>query len=384
MDKIYEIRKFVAPEFVFGVGSRKFAGSYLNNLNINKVLLVTDKGLLKTPWVSELCDNLKEHEIKFEIFSDVTPNPRDFEVAAGAEFFSKCQCEGIIALGGGSPMDCAKGIGIIASNGGTIHDYEGVDEIPTPIPPLVCIPTTSGTSADVSQFAIISNWDKRIKMAIVSRSVIPDVALIDPEITVTMPQDLTVNTGLDALTHAMEALVSNAAGPVTDLYAVKAINLVFEYLHKTVLNPQNLFLRDQMSLASLYAGLAFSNASLGAVHAMAHVLGGKLDLPHGECNAILLPYVIEYNFESAASQYREAAKATGIDCENQVNIKEALLNSIFDLERKCGLDRRLSTLGVTSEMLKEFAHFALLDPCMVTNPVTPELSDIAGLYGKAL
>ncbi|MBU1221224.1 iron-containing alcohol dehydrogenase [Myxococcota bacterium] len=384
MDKVYEIRKFVAPEFVFGVGSRKFAGSYLNNLNINKVLLVTDKGLLKTPWVSKLCDNLKEHEINFEIFSDVTPNPRDFEVSEGAEFFSKTHCEGIVAIGGGSPMDCAKGIGIIASNGGTIHDYEGVDEIPKPIPPLVCIPTTSGTSADVSQFAIITNWDKRIKMAIVSRSVIPDVALIDPEITMTMPLDLTVNTGLDALTHAMEALVSNAAGPVTDLYAVKAITLVFEYLHKTVLNPEDLFLRDQMSLASLYAGLAFSNASLGAVHAMAHVLGGQLDLPHGECNAILLPYVIDYNFESAPSQYREAAKAIGIDCKNNEDIKDALLNAVFDLERKCGLDRRLSTLGVNTEMLKEFAHFALLDPCMVTNPVTPELSDIAGIYGKAL
>nr|HPO49099.1 iron-containing alcohol dehydrogenase [Spirochaetota bacterium] len=202
------LRKFVAPEFVFGVGARKLSGRYLDNLGIKKVLIVTDEGVKNAGWLDKITISLEERDIDYVIYDNVSPNPRDYEVADGSEIYLKNKCSGIIAIGGGSPMDAAKGIGIVSSNGGNILDYEGVDEIKTSIPPLVCVPTTSGSSADVSQFAIITDTKRKVKIAIISKAVVPDVSLIDPETATTMDKDLTAATGLDALTHAVEALVS--------------------------------------------------------------------------------------------------------------------------------------------------------------------------------
>merc|ERR1711916_201355 len=198
-------------------------------------------------------------------------------------------------------------MGIVVSNQKHILEFEGVDKVEIPAPPLLCIPTTAGTSADVSQFCIITDTKRLVKIAIVSKMTIPDLALIDPETTLSMPLTLTVETGLDALTHAIEAFVSNAHSPMTDVNSLEAIRLIIDNLPKIHENPEDMKYRENMMLGSLYAGLAFSNASLGAVHAMAHSLGGLKDLPHGLCNTILLDKVINYNFDSASDRYRKIA-----------------------------------------------------------------------------
>jgi alcohol dehydrogenase class IV len=212
-----ELRKFVAPEFVFGVGALPLVGRYARNFGGRKVLVVTDPGLIQTVWVDYVLDSLKAENVPWVVFQAVTPNPKAFEVAAGVQVYRDNGCDVIVAVGGGSPMDCAKGIGISYANGKEVLTFEGVDEVPMPGPPLICIPTTAGSSADVSQFAIINDTTRKVKVAIVSKTVVPDVALIDPETTTTMPPELTAGTGLDALVHAMEAYVSNASSRISDL-----------------------------------------------------------------------------------------------------------------------------------------------------------------------
>ena len=275
-----ELRKFVAPEFVFGVGARHLISRYLLNFGARKVMLVSDDVLYdKTPWVRELEANLKSAGIEYVLFLQVSPNPRSKEVMAGAALFTKEQCKGIVALGGGSVMDCAKGIGIVCANGGNIVDFEGVDKIPHAMPLLVCLPTTSGSASEVSQFSIILNEAKKCKIAIVSKAVDPDTALLDPEVTATMDPYLTACSGMYALTHAIEAFVSNASSPFTDVHAKEAIRLIWGALPRVAAGPTDLIARAEMMLGSLQAGLAFSNAILGATHAMAHSLGGFLIWP---------------------------------------------------------------------------------------------------------
>ncbi len=381
-----ELRKFVAPEFIFGVGARKLAGQYAANLGARKVLLVTDPGVTAAGWTGEVIDSLTAYNLDVVVFSTVSPNPRDAEVMAGAETFRAQGCNAIVAVGGGSPMDCAKGIGIVSAGGRHILTFEGVDNVDAPMPPLICVPTTGGTSADVSQFAIITDVAEQVKIAIVSKSVVPDVALVDPETLTTMDPYLTACTGLDALTHAIEAFVSNAHSPLTDLHALEAIRLVSSHLLAAIETPGDLDLRSQVMLGSLEAGLAFSNAILGAVHAMAHSLGGLLDLPHGECNAILLGHVMSFNYAYAADRYGKVGEALGLDMRgmNARERQKSILAEVARLRRAAGVDRRLGQLGVRTTDLAMLSEKAVKDPCMVTNPRRPTSRDIEVIYAEAL
>jgi alcohol dehydrogenase len=381
-----ELRKFVAPEFVFGHGARFLAGRYGRNFGARKALVVTDQGLLDAGWAGEVLEALEEQAIPYVVFKDLTPNPKDHEVMAGVEVYRTERCNSIIAVGGGSPMDCAKGIGIVSANGGDIKDYEGVDQVEYPLDPLICIPTTAGTSADVSQFAIVTDTVRKAKMAIVSKAIVPDVALIDPETTSTMDATLTAQTGLDALVHAFEAYVSNANSPVTDIHALEAIRIIYRTLPKVIDHLQDMKLREAMMLASLFAGLAFSNASLGAVHAMAHSLGGLLDLPHGMCNAILLEHVVSYNFHSAVDRYRRIGTTMSLDMEalDDQQAHDYLVGAIIQLRRAVGVNLSLGELGMRAEDIGQLAQYAMLDACIVTNPKTPFSSEIESIYEQAL
>jgi alcohol dehydrogenase class IV len=382
----FELRKFVAPEFLFGSGAIEVVDRYIKNLGVKKVMVVTDPGVIKAGWAEVIERYIKGTGIPFIIYSNVTPNPKDKEVMEGVEIYKHEGCDMIVAIGGGSPMDCAKGIGITCTNNGNILDFEGVDQVPLPGPPLICVPTTAGTAADVSQFAIIHDSPRKVKIAIVSKTLVPDVALIDPITTTTMSPELTAETGLDALVHAFEAYVSNASSPVTDVNAIKAIRLITHNLVPACSHKKDLRYRDRMMLASLLAGLAFSNASLGIVHAMAHSLGGLLDLHHGECNALLLDYAVKFNFDTAVEKYSDIAQAMGIDTEgmNHERIKEALVNEIGSLRQRAGISHTLGSLGVTKEMIPQLAKFAYDDPCMVTNPREASVNDIEGIYTNAL
>ncbi|MBE0582654.1 MAG: iron-containing alcohol dehydrogenase [Desulfofustis sp.] len=383
---LFKLRKFLVPEIVYGVGSLELAGRHARNLGASRVLLVSDSGIRESGWLNRVENSLRQAQLTSSAFTDISPNPRDHEVMAGAERYRSEGCDLIVAVGGGSPMDCAKGIGVVVTNGGFITDFEGVDEIANPVPPLVFIPTTAGTSADVSQFAIISDTRRRVKIAIVSKMVIPDIALVDPQTTITMPADLTAATGMDALCHAFEAAVSTASSPLTDMAARSAITLVFDNLPGACREPGNMVYRDQMMMASLMAGLAFSNASLGIVHAMAHSLGGRMDLAHGECNALLLEKAIVYNYPHAADQYDRLAPLLGLDIERIPAEDRAttIADKVASLRRMIGINQRLSDYGVQAGDLPQLAQMASQDPCLATNPREAQPADIESLYRQVL
>ena len=383
---LYPMRKFVAPEFIFGIGARHRVGFYAQHLQARRILIVTDPGVIRAGWLADVQDDLAASDLLSVVFSEVMPNPKDHAVMAGMRTYRDYGCDVIVALGGGSVMDCAKGIGIVAANGGHILDFEGVDRIPRPGPPLICIPTTAGTAADISQFAIINNTEQRYKIAIISKSVVPDVALVDPETTLTMDPYLTACTGIDALVHAMEAYVSTASSPVMDTHALAAIELIRDNLPLTIADPTLLAPRENMMLASLQAGLAFSNASLGAVHALSHSLGGYLDLPHGESNALLLEHVIRFNYPSAAPRYQRIGQALGI---NMARLSEArreaqLTDTLHALRTSCGIHDGLTQRGISYSEIADLAPPATRDACLFTNPRRASLADIKTLYAEAL
>ena len=381
-----ELRKFVAPEFIIGVDARLLAGRYAKNFGVHHVLVVTGPNIISAGWVKDVTGSLDAEGIGHTIFSGVTPNPRDFEVTKGAALYEESGCDAIVAVGGGSPIDCAKGIAIGVSNKKNILEFEGVDNVAIPPPPMICIPTTAGTGADVSQFAIITDTGRRVKIAIISKVIVPDIALVDPVPLTSLSSELTANTGLDAITHSVEAYVSNASSPVTDILALESIRLMKDHLLAAYQNPASVEERYQTMLGSLLAGLAFSNASLGAVHAMAHSLGGYLDLPHGKCNALLLEHVAEFNFDACPDRYAaigtilQPPQARG----KTPGAKEDLIHALRTLRESMGVTDRLSDLGVTKKDLPELAGKAIRDPCLATNPKKMTVEDIVQVYEKAL
>lgn len=381
-----ELRKFVSPEIVFGAGARKLAAQYAVNLGITKAFVVSDPGVRKAGWTNDVLACLDEVNVPYVLFDGVTPNPRAEEVMHGADIYRAQKCDGIICVGGGSPMDLAKGVGIVVTNRDHIIAFEGVDTIEQPVPPLIFIPTTSGTSSDVSQFAIISDQAEKVKIAIVSKKIVPDVALIDAETTLSMDPYLTACTGMDAMVHAIEAFVSNASSPITDVHALKAIEIVHENLIKVIHNPNDVSLREKMMLGSLEAGLAFSNAILGAVHAMAHSLGGLLDLPHGEANSILLEHVVAYNYSAAPERFLQMAKIFGIDTRGmaQEQVKVALISKIVEYKKAVGITKKLRDVGVKNADIPSLAKKAVKDACIITNPRPAEERDVEVIYEEAI
>jgi len=383
---ISNLRKFVSPEIIFGAGARHTVANYASTFGARKVLIVSDPGVVAAGWVADVIKSLDAQDIAYALFTGVSPNPRCEEVMAGAEFYIEQGCNVIVAVGGGSPMDCAKGIGIVSTHGRHILEFVGVDMIDRPIPPLIFIPTTAGTSADVSQFAIISDQAEMIKVSIVSKSVVPDVSLIDPETTITVDPFLSACTGVDALVHAIEAFVSTGAGPLTDMHALDAIRIINTHLVDLINNPSDLFLREQIMLGSMKAGLAFSNAILGAVHAMSHSLGGFLDLPHGLCNAMLLEHVINFNYPEAENRFKVIAQTLGIDVRGltTLQVKQRLIHHLVTLKANVGLTQKLGFNGVTASDIPILSAKAMTDPCILTNPRRSNQRDVEVVYEEAL
>jgi len=381
-----ELRKFLAPEYIYGLGARFKAGQYAQNFQSQKALVVSDPGVISAGWAADVLSSLEDENLPYEVFSELSSNPKSREVMNGADIYESAECDVIIAVGGGSVIDCAKGIGIVASNGGNVLDYEGVDMIDLPSPPLICIPTTAGTAADVSQFAIINNEIRKSKIAIISKVVVPDISLIDPETTLTMDLYLTACTGMDALTHAIEAFVSNASSPMTDLHALQAIRLISSNLENTILHPQNIEYRNNMMLGCLQSGLAFSNASLGAVHAMAHSLGGYLDLPHGECNSLLLDHVMRFNFTTSEDRFIQIGEQLNIPMKglSSKQKSQAILTRIEQLKKSVGINWTLEKKGLHRTDIPTLSEFAIRDACIVTNPRDANQRDIEVIYEEAL
>ncbi|MGO9110317.1 MAG: alcohol dehydrogenase-like regulatory protein ErcA [Thermoguttaceae bacterium] len=384
--RLPELRKFVAPEVLFGVGALHLAGQYGRSLGGSKALVVSDPGVLAAGWVQQVLVSVEAAGLESTLFTQVTPNPRIEEATAGAVVYAEQGCDIIIPVGGGSAIDCAKCIGLLAANQGGIQDLVGVDNVGAPMPPTICIPTTAGTSADVSQFAVIKHREINRNLLIISKAVVPDISLVDPETLTTMDAFLSASTGMDALVHAVEAYVSLGHSPLTDIHALHAIRLIGSNLQKSIAEPNNLEYRTNMMLASLEAGLAFSNASLGAAHAMAHSLSGLLDLTHGQCNAMLLDGVVDFNYSQAEQRYRDIATAMGIEISGMpsAEIRKRLLVEIRRLREAAGLGDTLSRCGVHRTEVHELAEIALSDLCVVTNPRRPCQRDIEVIYEESL
>ena len=379
---LIQLRKFLVPEIVYGVGALNLAGRHAGNFGATKVLIVSDRGVIQAGWTEKVEASLHDSDIPYVIFSGVTENPKDHEVMAGAKVYKQENCDLILAVGGGSPMDCAKGIGIVVGNSRHILEFEGVDEVPRPGPPLIFIPTTAGSSADVSQFSIITDSNRRVKIAIISKMVVPDIALVDPQTTVTMPAALTAATGMDALCHSFEAYVSSASSAITDMAALRSVQLIVDNLAGAFAHPTDMVYRDNMMMASLMAGLAFSNASLGLVHAMAHSLGGEKNLAHGECNAVLLEAVVRFNFQAAADKYTALAGVMGVHTDGQSPnaVASALMDRLVALRRQVGITQRLKDMGVQPDEIAQLSENAAQDPCLATNPCMASAAQIAGIY----
>ncbi|UZP67356.1 iron-containing alcohol dehydrogenase [Desulfovibrio mangrovi] len=385
MSGLHTLRKFAAPEVIFGNGARFLLTKYVHNFSLSHCLVVTDKGVRSTGLVDALIAPLHEAGVRTTIFDDISPNPRDGQIRRGTAVFLDSRCDGVVAIGGGSPMDAAKAIGFMATNGADVLSFEGVDKVEAPAPPMICIPTTAGTSADISQFCIVNDTSRHIKIAIVAQAAIPDVALVDPECTYSMPPGLTAATGMDALTHAFEAYVSTVSSPTTDLFALDAVQLVRKHLRQAVEHPDDVEAREGMMRASMHAGYAFSNAILGAVHAMAHSLGGILDAPHGDCNAVLLPYVVRANFITVPERYRELAAAFGMSVKDMSDavLVEELFNELQMFGRQLGIPEGLSGLNMDKGIIPRLAHTALQDACMLTNPRKFSQGEVEALYEEA-
>ncbi len=379
----YDQRKFVVPEVIVGVGASLLVTRYLSHYSSKRPMIVTDKSISELDWFRNILLEIEKSAIDFVLYDEVTPNPKDYESMVGSELFIGEDCDSIVAIGGGSVIDCAKCISIVASNGGNILDYVGVDLIENPGPPLICVPSTSGSAADVSQFAIITDTSAKVKRAIISKKVVPDLSLIDPVPLMTMDEYLTACTGMDALTHAIEAYVSNASSDLTDVHALKAIELVSKHLlEATNISSRSLETMYSMHLASTHAGFAFSNASLGAVHAMAHCLGGELDLPHGECNSILLQRIVDLNYDSAQIKYADISRVFGIYNEKAslLDNKNALVAFISNFREKLGIKEYIALIPGDRNLITKMADAAMLDPCMVTNPKDLTLEEVVLVY----
>jgi alcohol dehydrogenase len=378
---------FIPTVSLMGLGSAKETGEQVKALGATKALLVTDKGLS----AMGLADTIKKQVeavggVNVFIFDGAEPNPTDQNVAAGVKAYQANNCDAIITLGGGSAHDCGKGVGLVVGNGGNIRDFAGVDKSTKPMPPFVAINTTAGTASEMTRFCIITNTDTHVKMAIIDWRCTPNVAINDPLLMIGMPSELTAATGMDALTHAVEAYVSTIATPITDACAIKAIELIAGYLSKAVANGDDLEARDMMAYAEYLAGMAFNNASLGYVHAMAHQLGGFYNLPHGVCNAILLPTVSAYNMIAAPQRFADIAVALGENVTG-LSVTEAAqkaIDRIKSLSASIGIPLGLKELNVKAADLKVMAGNAKEDSCQVTNPRTATLDQVIGMYKAAM
>jgi alcohol dehydrogenase class IV len=381
------VTKYLVPELVFGAGVLDQVGCAARRLGAVRPMLVTDAGVLDAGWAALAQGSLRAAGLFPTTWSAVTPNPKDTEVVAGAQAYLASGCDVLVAVGGGSAIDAAKAIAVLVSNGGDIFDYEGIDRIPRPIPPLVAAPTTAGTGADVSQFAVITDTGRRLKATLIGKTLVPDISLTDPQTLVTMPEWLAATTGLDALTHGVEAYVSRAASFLTDEHALSAVALVGRYLVRTVHAPQDTTARTGMARASLSAGLAFTNAILGAAHAISHQIGGMLDLPHGTCNAVLLPHVVRFNAEHDPSRFRPLGQALGLPDAGLVaddEIGDQVAQRISAIATSIGAPRSLSEIGVTAQDLPALAAQTLCDACLTTNPRDVSEADVLRLLRAAL
>lgn len=377
---------FIPSVNMIGSGCLEDAAKTMKEHGLHHALIVTDKVLNGIGVVAQVQALLAAQNIASCVYDGTHPNPTTENVKQGLALLREHHCDCVVSLGGGSPHDCAKGIALVAANGGEIKDYEGVDRSAKPQLPVVAINTTAGTASEMTRFCIITDEARHIKMAIVDKHVTPILSVNDPHLMAGMPKGLTAATGMDALTHAIEAYVSSAANPITDACALKAATMIAESLRDAVNDGQNMQARENMAYAQFLAGMAFNNASLGYVHAMAHQLGGFYNLPHGVCNAVLLPHVQEFNTQVAASRLKDIAAAMGVEVAGLSDQQgaAACIAAIRQLAKDVGIPAGLRDLQVKEEDFATLATNALNDACGFTNPIQASHEQIVAIFKAAM
>ena len=383
-----DIKRIVLNEVsYFGPGARSILPEEIKRRGFKKSLIVTDKDLIKYHVVNKVTDILIKNSILFEIFDEVKPNPTISNVKDGILAFKESKADFILAIGGGSAMDTAKAIGIIINNPefSDVVSLEGVANTKNKSIPIIAIPTTAGTAAEVTINYVITDENNKKKMVCVDQNDIPILAIIDAEMMLSMPKSLTAATGMDALTHAIEGYTTKAAWSLTDMFALQSISMISKSLKKVVDEPNDIEARDMMATAQYIAGMGFSNVGLGLVHGMAHPLGAFYDIPHGVANALLLPYIMEYNMEGCIKKYKDIAIAMGAEVSKLSDFEAAnvAVTMVKNLAISVNIPQHLEDLGVKEEELEALAIAAYSDVCTPGNPKTTSIEDILRIYRKA-
>lgn len=353
-----------------------------------KAFVCSDPDLIKFGVTKKVTDVLDDADIAYEIYSNIKPNPTIENVQTGVEAFKNSGADCIVAIGGGSSMDTAKAIGIIIENPefADVRSLEGVAPTKNKCTPIIAVPTTAGTAAEVTINYVITDEENQKKMVCVDPNDIPAIAIVDAELMYTLPKSLTAATGLDALTHAIEGLITKGAWEMSDMFEIKAIEMIARYLETAVNEPNNADARNGMAVAQYIAGMAFSNVGLGVVHGMAHPLGAIFDIPHGVANALLLPTIMGFNAPAALDKYVEIAKAMNVYSAGMTKEEaaDAAVKAVKELSVRVGIPQHLSELGIKAEDLPRLAKAAYADVCTPGNPreVTEEI--ILELYKKTL
>ena len=383
------VNRFILNEVsYFGPGARKELPGVVQRLGFKKALVVTDKGLMKFGVAKMVLDVLDEAAIPYAVYDDVKPNPTVTNVKNGVEACKHAGADFIVAIGGGSSMDTAKGIGIVCNNPefADVVSLEGVADTKKKTVPIIALPTTAGTAAETTINYVIIDETKQKKMVCVDPNDIPCVAIIDAELMYSLPKSLTAATGMDAMTHAIEGLITKGAWELSDMFEIKAIEMIHRYLPLAVNEPTNPVGRDGMAVAQYVAGMAFSNVGLGVDHGMAHPLSALHDVPHGVACAMLLPTVMRFNAPAALPKYVDIAKAVGVYKEGmtQEEAADAACTEIENLSKLVGIPAHLSELGITEKDIDALADQAIEDVCTPGNPRPVTREDIVALYKKIL
>ncbi len=382
-------QRFILNEVsYFGAGARKELPAVLERMGLHKALVCSDKGLIKVGTTKMVTDVLDEASFPYEIYSEIKPNPTVTNVQQGVEAFKASGADCLIAIGGGSSMDTSKGIGIVANNPefADVVSLEGCAPTKHKSVPIIAMPTTAGTGAEVTINYVIIDEERKAKMVCVDPNDIPAVAIVDPELMYSLPKSLTAATGMDALTHAIEGYITKGAWVMSDMYELQAIKMIAENLPLAVEEPTNPVGREGMALAQYIAAQAFSNVGLGLVHGMAHPMGSLHDIPHGVANALLLPTIMEFNMPTRIEKYGVIARHMGVDTTGMTpeQAAQAAVDAVRALSVRVGIPQRLSDLGITEQDIPALAKQAIADVCTPGNPRDVTIEDITELYKKVL
>ena len=383
------INRFILNEVsYFGPGAREVLPKEIARLGFKKAFVATDKDLIKFGVADKVLKVLADAGIPYEVFSDIKPNPTTANVKAGVAAFAASGADFIIALGGGSSMDTAKAVGIITNNPefADVVSLEGVADTKKKSVPIIALPTTAGTAAEVTINYVITDEANEKKMVCVDPNDIPVMAIVDAELMYTLPKSLTAATGMDALTHAIEGLITKGAWEMSDMFELKAIEMIARYLETAVNEPQNAEARNGMAVAQYIAGMAFSNVGLGVVHGMAHPMGAMFDIPHGVANALLLPTIMEFNMPAAVDKYVQIAKAMDVYSAgmSKEEAAQAAVDAVRALAIRVGIPQHLTELGINEGDLDRLATAAAADVCTPGNPRDVNKEIILDLYKKVI